>query len=77
MKMKKLSLVLIVCSLSVSLPRPAFAYLDPGTGSMFLQLLIGGIAGVLVIGRLYWAKLKRLLTRGAASQEDADTRDEA
>lgn len=32
---------------------PAWAYLDPGTGSMMLQLLLGGIAGAMVVGKLY------------------------
>lgn len=39
------------------LASPIYAYLDPGTGSMFLQLLMGGIAGVLVIAKMYWKKL--------------------
>jgi hypothetical protein len=33
------------------------AYLDPGSGSMFLQLLLGGFAAVGVIVRLYWHRL--------------------
>jgi len=41
---------------------PAWAYLDPGTGSLILQSLIAGIAGLLVVGRLYWAKLKNFIT---------------
>jgi hypothetical protein len=28
-----------------------FAYLDPGSGSILLQTLIGGVAGVLVLAR--------------------------
>ncbi len=36
---------------------PASAYLDPGTGSMMLQLMLGGVAGLLVVGKLY---LKRV-----------------
>lgn len=32
---------------------PAWAYLDPGTGSMMLQLLLGGIAAAMVVGKLY------------------------
>jgi hypothetical protein len=32
---------------------PASAYIDPGTGSMMLQLLLGGVAGALVVGKLY------------------------
>lgn len=32
---------------------PAWAYLDPGTGSMMLQLMLGGVAGLMVVGKLY------------------------
>jgi hypothetical protein len=40
------------------------AYLDPGAGSLLLQLLAGGLAGVAVMGRLYWARVKRVLRIG-------------
>lgn len=33
---------------------PAHAYLDPGSGSYILQLLLGGFAGLAVVGKLYW-----------------------
>lgn len=42
---------------------PAYAYLDPGTGSMLVQLLLGGVAGALVIGKLYWSRFKDLFSR--------------
>jgi hypothetical protein len=38
----------------------AYAYLDPGTGSMILQVLLGGVAGVMLAGKLYWQKLLSL-----------------
>jgi hypothetical protein len=38
-----------------------FAYLDPGTGSMLVQLLVGGVAAVAVTAKLYWNRLLRLL----------------
>ncbi len=38
-----------------------FAYLDPGTGSMLVQLLVGGVAAVGVTVRLYWDRILRLL----------------
>jgi hypothetical protein len=41
-----------------------FAYLDPGAGSMILQALAGGVAGLAVFGRLYWGRLKRVFRRG-------------
>ena len=37
------------------------AYLDPGTGSMLVQLLVGGVAAAGVFARLYWGRLLRLL----------------
>ncbi len=44
----------------------AHAYLDPGPGSMILQLLLGGIAGMAVVLKLYWYKLKALFGRRGA-----------
>jgi hypothetical protein len=38
-----------------------FAYLDPGSGSMLVQLLVGGVAAAAVALKLYWYKLLRLL----------------
>ena len=38
----------------IFLEAPVSAYLDPGSGSMFLQVLLGGFAAVGVIVRLYW-----------------------
>ena len=55
---------------------PAHAYLDPGTGSMILQLLLGGVAGAAVAGRFYWDKLLTLLRLRPAKQQ-SETSDEA
>ncbi|WP_342348289.1 hypothetical protein [uncultured Nitrospira sp.] len=46
----------------------ALAYLDPGTGSMVLQLLLGGIAGAVVILKLYWRRFVGLF-RGKVPEE--------
>ncbi|MGH8719440.1 MAG: hypothetical protein ACREV0_10950 [Burkholderiales bacterium] len=42
---------------------PAYAYLDPGTGSMVLQAILGGIAGVVIAGKLYWGRVKDWISR--------------
>lgn len=48
------------------------AYLDPGSGSMLLQLVAGGVAGVAVAGKLYWRRLKKALGfRRADDEQDA------
>ena len=41
----------------------AHAYLDPGTGSMMLQAIVGAIAGFALVGRLYWSKIKGFFLR--------------
>jgi hypothetical protein len=52
----------------------AYAYLDPGTGSMILQVLLGGIAGLALVGRLYWHKL--LVFFGARKDAEAELAEE-
>lgn len=49
------------------------AYLDPGAGSLILQLLAGGLAGIAVMGKLYWARVKRVLRfgRGDSASDDS------
>ena len=37
---------------------PVSAYLDPGTGSMLLQVILGGIAAVGVAIKLFWHKIR-------------------
>ena len=36
-------------------------YLDPGSGSMILQLIAGGTAAIAVTGKLYWRRLLKFL----------------
>ena len=45
------------------------AYLDPGTGSMIVQLLVGGLAAAGVALKLYWRRVLRLLH---IRRDDAD-----
>jgi hypothetical protein len=49
----------------------AYAYLDPGLGSILVQMLIGGIAGVIMVLKLYWAKVKGFFSSNGV----ADTND--
>ncbi|MCB2262452.1 MAG: hypothetical protein LGR52_05860 [Candidatus Thiosymbion ectosymbiont of Robbea hypermnestra] len=59
-------------------PTGAFAYLDPGSGSMLSQMLIGGIASALYTLRLYRQRVKGLLSRltGGRALKPADGPDE-
>ena len=54
--------LLTTADLAVSLARPP-AYLDPGSGSFILQLLVAGILGGAVAIRMYWDKIKARFSR--------------
>ena len=45
-------------------------YLDPGSGSFIAQAVAGGVAGVAVMGKFYWRRLKRFLRIGARQPAD-------
>lgn len=47
---------------SIGMTAPAYAYLDPGTGSILLQGLVAAVAGGIVAAKLYWGKLKEFLS---------------
>ena len=48
----------------------AHAYLDPGTGSIILQGIIGALAAGAVFAKIYWYKLLTLL--GIKKKADSD-----
>jgi hypothetical protein len=52
-------------------------YLDPGSGSFLIQLLLAAALGIGVAVKLYWAKIKRLFS-GEKSEpsQDPDEKDE-
>jgi len=41
----------------------AFAYLDPGTGSIILQALVGAIAAGATYCSMYWQKIKSFFSK--------------
>ncbi len=43
--------------------RSVHAYVDPGTGSYLLQLLVATFFGALFTLRVFWARIKRLVSR--------------
>ena len=57
---------LILISVSGSLlllafAQEAYAYLDPGSGSYMLQLIIGGLLGGLFAVKMYWGKIRTFI----------------
>lgn len=56
----------------------AQAYLDPGSGSFLVQLLIAGLVGAAFIVRSSWGRIKGFFTRskGEESEEFDESDDE-
>ena len=51
---------------------PAYAYLDPGTGSMLIQGIIGAIAAIGVTLKLYWHKIKLMISGRKAKDDETN-----
>lgn len=52
---------------------PLQAYLDPGTGSMLLQVILGGIAAIGVALKLFWHRIRIAigLSKKPAAEDEA------
>ena len=59
-------------ALLATIAAPAWAYIDPGTGSMLVQSLLAIIAIALAAGRSGWEKVKSLFSR---RRDDAPDRE--
>tara|TARA_Y100000590_G_scaffold453712_1_gene599258 strand:- start:2616 stop:2831 length:216 start_codon:yes stop_codon:yes gene_type:complete len=60
--MKKYLLYLVII-ISFLFTTSANAYLDPGTGSIILQAILGFIAASIATISFYWSKLKLFFTK--------------
>ena len=57
--------------------RTVFAYLDPGSGSMMLQVIAGGLAAAAVTLKVYWRRLLVFLRIRKPEEETADAQTES
>jgi hypothetical protein len=50
-------MILTIILLLAPIPQPA-VYLDPGSGSFLIQLLLGGLVGLILIVKTFWGRIK-------------------
>mgnify|MGYP001391211225 CR=1 FL=1 len=72
MSTKLISFFIIVVAM---LPTKAFAYLDPGTGSIILQAILGFIAAAVASISIYWTKFKLFLKKIFKKKENLTDED--
>jgi hypothetical protein len=51
------------------------AYLDPGSGSYLLQLILAGLLGAGFAVRMFWGRIKEFFRRGSSEEETQDEGD--
>ena len=56
--------------------RTAFGYIDPGTGSFILQVLLGSLLGAAVAVKMFWRQIRGILGRlfSRRRKDDPDER---
>jgi hypothetical protein len=47
--------------------KPVYAYIDPGTGSLIIQIVIGGLIGAGVGIKIFWKKIIGFFTKNKGS----------
>jgi len=73
--MKRLFRFMIMTLFAASvLPNALLAYIDPGTGSYILQLIIAAFVGVSFTVKIFWKRIKRFFSPKKA--EKTETLDE-
>ena len=65
--------VILACLLSMIFTRDAYAYLDPGSGSYILQMIVAGLLGASLAIKIYWRRIRayfsRLFGRGEGGEQ--------
>ena len=70
------SITALIAGTLSDLLRTKDAYLDPGSGSYLLQLLIAGLLGGMFAIRASWGKIKNFFRRGPKVEEEVSSDDE-
>lgn len=63
-------LVALIAALIV--PQTAHAYLDPASGSMILQAVIGGVAAAALAFKYYWRRIQGFFGYGGNDESEPE-----
>ena len=56
-------ILVIAVAVLLGMPSAAHAYLEPGTASTILQLILAALVGTAAICKLYWQRLRAFAAR--------------
>jgi uncharacterized protein HemY len=58
-----LKMVLLLAAIAMIFPQYAYSYIDPGTGSYVIQIIIAAFVAVSFMVKVYWLKIKKFFRR--------------
>lgn len=70
--MRKINILTLLFILALfTTPLVAYAYLDPGTGSLIIQAVLAALFGAAFTVKIYWRKIKVLLSGSKKNEEES------
>ncbi len=54
----------VTVAVALATPTTSAAYLDPASGSILLQVLLGGVAGLGLMVKMFWHRVQGLVRPG-------------
>jgi len=61
--LKILKLTFVFTLISLLIPQNTYAYLDPGSGSYLIQIIIASVAGLGYLTKLNWERIKNIFSK--------------
>jgi hypothetical protein len=62
-------MALLVAVVALSFPQYVYSYIDPGTGSYIIQIVIAAFVAVSFVVKVYWLKIKGFVGRLFSKKE--------
>ena len=62
--------LLVAAVAALIVPQAAHAYLDPASGSMILQAVIGGVAAAALALKYYWRRIQAFFGFGGTDESE-------
>jgi hypothetical protein len=62
-------ITLLAAVVALCFPQYAYSYIDPGTGSYVIQIVIAAFVAVTFMIKLYWQKIKGFIGRLFSKKE--------
>ncbi len=66
-------LLIAICIMSAQFidPSSAYAYIDPGAGSIVLQVILGGVGALAIILKLFWERIVSIFSLSKDTSDES------